>query len=145
MCDGINDGKDRIYDGEPLHSKKFCQFERNPRLETTITTRLNPKHVHERARIVQKTTNKISQAVHCRWHVHRWGWVGPITGVSFGRVDRGKVGIIAVVILSDALQEMIWLDGYVEKQSPTNRSKRVCLGQDRFDDSVILIHVYIWN
>ena len=117
MGDENNAGKNRVYDDELLNSKNIniCQFECNPHLETTIRARLNPKHVDKRARIVQETTNKISQAVRCRWHVHRWGLVWPITGVGFGRDDRGKVGTIAIMILSDALREMIGLDRYVEK------------------------------
>ena len=107
--------------------------------------RLNPKHVDVRARIVQKTTNKVSQTV-CRWrHVRRWGWVGPNIREGFGRVSCGEVSIIAIVILLDLLRQMIWLERYIEKQGHTHRSKRVCLGRDRLSNSVILMHIHIWN
>ena len=52
---------------------------------------------------------------------------------------------ITVVILWDRLHEMIWLDRYVEKKSSTHRNKMLCLCWDGFGDSVILIHLFIWN
>ena len=114
----MEDSKDRVYnDDEPVDSKNIniCQFERNPHLETTTRARHNPKHVDERTGIVQEMTSKISQAVHCWWIVHRWGWVRPNTGESFGRVGGGKVSTIAIVILLGAVHEIIWSDRYVEK------------------------------
>ena len=94
-----------------------------------IRARLDPKHVDERARIVQETASKISQAVRYRWHVHRWGWVRPDTGKSFGWVSQGKVCTIAIIILLDLLHQMIWFDRYVENKGPTHRrNKRMCLG-----------------
>ena len=123
-------GKDHVYENEHLDSKNIniCQFECNPHLETTIRARLNPKHVDERARIIQEMTNKISQTVRCRWHV--CGWVGMNNGESFGRVGHGMVSTIAIVILLDTLHEVIWSDRYDDKKGPTHRSKRVCLGWD---------------
>jgi hypothetical protein len=56
----VGDGKDYVYDGEHIDSENIGQFERNPHLETTTRARLDPKHVDERTRIVQETTNKIS-------------------------------------------------------------------------------------
>jgi hypothetical protein len=103
----IGDGKDHIYDDERLYSENICQFERNPHLETTITARLNPKHVDENSKIVQEKTNKISQTVRCWWHVCRWGRVGPDTGKNFRRVSRGKVSTIAIIILLDLLHEIV--------------------------------------
>ena len=100
-------GKDHVYDDDETLDSKYiyiCQFERNPDFETTIRARLNPKHVDECARIVQETTNKISQAVVCLWHVRRWGWVGPDSGESFG---RGKVSTMAIVISLAFLHEII--------------------------------------
>ena len=136
---------DHVYD-ERLHSKNIniCQFERNPDFETTIRARLNTKHIDERARIIQETTNKISQTISWWWHVCRWGWVGPNTGESFGRVARGKVSI-AIVILLDGLHEMILLDRYVEMKGLTHRCNNVCLYWDWFGNSVIPIHLCIWN
>ena len=89
--------------------------------------------------------SKISQAVRCRWHVHRWGWVGPDAGNDFGWVSRGKVCAIASIILLGLLHEMIWLDLYIENKGHTHRSKRVCLGWGWFGNSVIPIHLHIWN
>ena len=62
-------------------------------------------------------------------------------------VGSRKVSTMAIVILLDALHEMVWLDEYVEKKGDAHQNKRVCLGWDRFDDSesVILIHVHMWN
>ena len=100
----------------------------NPNLETTNRARFHLKHVDVHARIVQKTTNKVSQTVCCWWHVRRWGWVGPNIGESFGKVSYGKVSIIAIIILLYLLHEKIWFDRYVENKSPTHRSKRGCLG-----------------
>jgi hypothetical protein len=143
----MGDGKDHVYNDERLDSKNIyiCQFKRNPDLETTSRTRLNPKHVDERARIVQETISKISQTVRCWWHVRRWGRVRPGTGKNLGRVDCGKVSTIAIVMLLDLLHQLIWLDRYIEKKGPTHRSKRVCLNWDRFGNSVIPMHVRIWN
>ena len=96
----MEDSKDRVYnDDEPVDSKNIniCQFERNPHLETTTRARHNPKHVDERTGIVQEMTSKISQTVHCWWIVHRWGWVRPNTGESFGRISRREVSIIVIV------------------------------------------------
>ena len=140
------DGKDHVYVDRPLDSIYIyiCQFKRNPDLETAIRARFNPKHIDERARIVQKTANKISQAVRCCWHVRRWVWVGPDSGKGFGGVGSGKVSTMAFVILLDALYEMIRLDRNVKK-GPTHRSKRVCLGWDMFNNSIIPIHLHIWN
>ena len=142
----VVNGKDHIYDDddETLDSKNMniCQFERNPDFETTIRARLNPKHVDERARIVQETTNKISQSVRCRLHVHRWGRVGLNIWKCFERVSRGKVSTVAIVILLDALHDMIWFDRYVKSKGPTYRSKRVW-GWSNY--SVMLMHVHIWN
>jgi hypothetical protein len=130
-----------------VDSKNICQFKRNPHLETTSRAGLNPKHVDARARIVQETTCKISQTAYCWWHVRRLGWVGPDSGESFGRVSRrrGEVSTIAIVILSDLLHQLIWLDRYVEKKGCTHRSgaKRVCLWWDRIGNSVIPMHVRI--
>ena len=123
-----------------LASKKhqICHFERNPDPDTTIRAGLNPKHVDERARIVQETTNNISQIIRCRW-----GRIGPITGESFGRgASRGKVSPVPIVIPLDSLHKMICLDSCLEKQGTTHRSKRVCLGWVTW---VIPIHVHIWN
>ena len=96
------DRKDRFYVDKHLGSKNIniCKFERNPDFEMPIRARFDPKHIDERARIVQNTTNKISQAVGCWWHISRWGWVGPDSGKSFGGVGGRKV---STVILSDAL------------------------------------------
>ena len=124
---------------------KICQFKCNPDFETAITARLNPKHVDERARIVQETTNEISQTVCCRWHVRRWGWVRPNTGEVFRRVGHGKVSTKSFMILLDSLHEMIWLDRHVEKKGPTHWSKRVCLGRVRFGNSAMLMHMHIWD
>ena len=52
---------------------------------------------------------------------------------------------IAVVILWDRLHEMIWLNRYVEKKGSTHRNKMLYLCWDRFGNSVILIHLFIWN
>ena len=92
---------------------KICQFKCNPDFETAITARLNPKHVDERARIVQETANEIAQTVCCGWHVHSWGWVGQNAGEIFRRDGRGKVCTKTFVILLDSLHEMICLDRYV--------------------------------
>ena len=147
MGDENNAGKNRVYDDELLNSKNIniCQFECDPHLEATIRARNDPKHVDKCARIVQETTSKISQTVRCWLHVYRWGWVGPITRVSYGRVDCGKVGAIDIVILLDALHKMVWLDRCVENKCPTHRNKWVCLCWDRFDDPVILMHLHMWN
>ena len=144
----VGDRKDQVCDDDRLDSKNIDirQFERNPHLETTIRARFNPKHVDERARIVQEMASEIFQTVRCRLQVRRWGRVGPDTRKSFGWVGHGKVGTIATIILLDILHEIIWFDRYVEKKGPTHRSERVCLGWDWFSDSVILIHVlHIWN
>ena len=144
----VVNGKDHVYDDdETLNSKNIniCQFERNPNFETTIRARLNPKHVDECARIVQETTNKICQAVVCRWHVCGWSWVGPDSGESFRGVSRGKVSTMAIVIPLAFLPEMIWSDKYVEKKGPTHRSERLCLDWDRFGNCVIPINMPIWN
>ena len=70
----------------------------------------------------------------------------PAFGKSFGGVARGKVSTVAFVILLDALYEMIWLDIYIEKKGPsTHRSKRARLGWYMFSNSVILMHLHIWN
>lgn len=98
-----------------------------------------------RAGIVQETAGKISQTVRCRWHVRGWGWVGPDSGESFGRVGRREVSTIAIVMLLDLLYQLIWLEGYVEKKGRTHRSNGVCLGWDRFGNSVIPMRVHIWN
>ena len=100
---------------ELLDSKNIniCQFQCNPHLETTMRARLDPKHVDKRARIVQETASKNSQAVRYRWHVHMWGWVRPGTGKSFGWVSRGKVCTVAIILL-DLLHQMIYFDRYVE-------------------------------
>ena len=52
---------------------------------------------------------------------------------------------IAIIILWDRLHEMIWLDRHVEKKSSTHRNKMLRLCWDRFGNSVILIHLFIWN
>ena len=92
-------------------------------------------------------TNKSSQAIRCWWHVRRWGRVGPGSGESFRRVGRGKVSTIAIVNILDALYKMICLDRYLEKmkKGPTHLSKRACLGRDRLSNSVIPIHLHVWN
>ena len=138
---------DHVCNDELLESNNLDirQFERNPHLETTIRAILNPKHANERARIIQEMTSKISQAVRCRWNVHRWGRVGPDAGKDFGWVSRGKVCAIASIILLGLLHEMIWLDLYIENKGHTHRSKRVCLGWGWFGNSVIPIHLHIWN
>ena len=99
-----------VYDDECFHLKYISQFERNPHLETTIRARFNPKHVDERARVVQEVASKIFQTVCCRWHVRRRGGVGPDTGKSFGKVRRRKVSTIVIIILLELPHEMIWLD-----------------------------------
>ena len=144
----MEDTKDHVYDDdEPLDLKyiNICRFECNPHLQTTTRARHNSKHVDERTRIVQDPTSKISQAVRCRQHVCRWAWIGMNIWKSFGRVSCRKVSTITIVILLAALHEIIWLDRYVEKKGPTHRSKRVCLGWDRFSNPVILIHLHIWD
>ena len=104
----VRDRKYHAYKDERLDSRRInlCQFQCNPHLETTITARLNPKHVDERARIVQKTASKISQTVRFRSHVRRWGWVGPYTGKSFRSVSCVKVGITVIL---DLLHQMIMI------------------------------------
>jgi hypothetical protein len=129
----VVDGKDHVYNDGPSASKtiNICQLERNPDLETTTRTRLNPKHVDERTRIVQETASKISQAVRCWWHFHRWGWVGPDTGEGFRRVSRGKVSTMAIMILLDLLYQPNRSDRYVEKKGYYTPEQKVVLGREQ--------------
>ena len=71
------------------------------------------------------------------------------TGKGFGRVGRGKVSTVtiaikAIVIISDLLLQMIWLDISVEKKGSTYWSKMVCLCGDKFGTSNAP-HVHIWD
>ena len=136
-----------VYDDKPLDSINIniCQLQRNPHLETTTRTRLNPKHIDEGSGIVQETASKISQAVRSWWHVRRWGWVRLDSGNSLGRVGRGKLSAIVIVILLDALHGIIRLARYIEKEGPKHRSNRVCWGWNWFGSCLIPIHVDVWN
>ena len=51
------------------------------------------------------------------------------------------MSIVAIVILLDALHDMIWFDRYVKRKGPTHRCKRVW----GWSDCVMLMDVHIWN
>ena len=88
----VGDRKDEVCDDDRLDSKNIDirQFERNPHLETTIRARFNPKHVDERARIVQETASEIFRpfAAGCK-SAGGAGW-GQTPGKASGGSATGK-------------------------------------------------------
>src|SRR6266702_5763770 len=113
-------------------SEDISQLERNPHLETTTRTGLNPNHVDTRIRVVEVTVSKIPQTVRRR-HVSKRSRVGPHAGKSFGRVSRGKLSTIskkAIMIILNLLHQMIWLVIYVEDERATHWSKSMRLYWD---------------